>query len=180
MADYFTEREKAEAEYAATNTVRADYISRQVAIDTIHQYSHFDDFDVSVVDEDLAVIALKNLPSEDAKPESTIGQLNTDAQSTKMDLISRQAAIAILDRWLSVKGYSEGEINVMRCMRYELEDMPSADAVEVVRCKDCLFGHRYFDVQNGETDSWVECRNPDGLNRDVSEDGYCCASIERG
>ena len=32
MADYFTEREKAEAEYAATNTVRADYISRQAAI----------------------------------------------------------------------------------------------------------------------------------------------------
>ena len=32
MADYFTKREKAEAEYAATNTVRADLISRQAAI----------------------------------------------------------------------------------------------------------------------------------------------------
>jgi len=60
------------------------------------------------------------------------------------DLISRQAAIAILDRWLLVKGYSEGEINVMRCMRYELEDMPSADVVEVVRCKDCVYSHETF------------------------------------
>jgi len=47
------------------------------------------------------------------------------------DYISRQAAIAILDRWLSVNGYSEGEINVMRCMKFELEDMPSADVQPV-------------------------------------------------
>ena len=55
------------------------------------------------------------------------------------DYIERQAAIAILDRWLSVNGYSEGEINVMRCMKFELEDMPTADVVEVVRCKDCVY-----------------------------------------
>ena len=42
-----------------------DLISRQAAIDTMHQYSHFDDFDASVVDEDLAVKALKDLPSAD-------------------------------------------------------------------------------------------------------------------
>ncbi len=45
--------------------------------------------------------------------------------------------------------------------------------VKVVRCKDCVFGHRFFDVINGVTDSWVECRNPDGLNRDTSEDSFC-------
>lgn len=54
-----------------------------------------------------------------------------------------------------------------------LRDTPSVDAVEVVRCKDCVFGHLYVDVQNGVTDSWIECRNPDGLNRDVSEDSFC-------
>ena len=47
------------------------------------------------------------------------------------DYISRRAAIAILDRWLSVKGYSEGEINVMRCMRCELENIPPAEAQPV-------------------------------------------------
>ena len=61
----------------------------------------------------------------------------------------------------------------------ELDEIPTADVVEVIRCKDCLFGYRYFDVQNGITDSWVECRNPDGLNRDVSDDGYCCSAIRR-
>ena len=57
--------------------------------------------------------------------------------------------------------------------------IPSVDAVEVVRCKDCVYGYRYFDVRNGETDSWVECRNPDGMNRDVSPDGYCSACIRK-
>ena len=49
----------------------------------------------------------------------------------------------------------------------------------LVRCKDCIFGRVYFDVRNGDTDSWVECQNPDGLNRDVSCDGYCSAAIRR-
>lgn len=62
---------------------------------------------------------------------------------------------------------------------WKLEALPTADVVEVVRCKDCIFGYLYYDVQNGITDSWVECKNPDGLNRDVSVDGYCCASIRR-
>ena len=44
-----------------------DLIYRQEAIDAMHQYSYFNDFDVSVIDEDLAVIALKDLPS--AQPE---------------------------------------------------------------------------------------------------------------
>lgn len=60
-----------------------------------------------------------------------------------------------------------------------IESAPSIDAVQVVRCKDCLFGHLCFDVQNGVTDSWVDCRNPEGLYRDVSLDGYCSASIRK-
>ena len=44
-----------------------DLISRQEAIDAMHQYSHYDDFDTLVLDEDIAVIALKELPS--AEPE---------------------------------------------------------------------------------------------------------------
>ena len=40
-----------------------DTISRQSAIDAMRQYAHYDDFDVSVVEEDIAIIALKDLPS---------------------------------------------------------------------------------------------------------------------
>ena len=51
---------------------------------------------------------------------------------------------------------------------------------EIVLCKDCVFGHLYFDVRNGiDIDSWVECINPDGLYRDVSCEGYCSAAIRR-
>ena len=51
--------------------------------------------------------------------------------------------------------------------------------MEVVRCEDCIYGHRFFDVQNEGTDSWIECRNPDGLHRDVSDSDYCSASKRR-
>lgn len=63
--------------------------------------------------------------------------------------------------------------------RNAIANLPPIDAVQVVRCEDCLFGHLCFDVQNGVTDSWVDCRNPEGLYRDVSLDGYCSASIRR-
>ena len=56
---------------------------------------------------------------------------------------------------------------------YDIALAPTIDAVPVVRCKDCRYGYHWVDIRNGITDSWIECRNPDGLNRDVSEDGYC-------
>ena len=49
----------------------------------------------------------------------------------------------------------------------------TCDRINVVRCKDCIYGHRCFNVCRGVTDSWVNCRNPKGLNRNVSNDGYC-------
>ena len=69
--------------------------------------------------------------------------------------------------------------DIQSLLKAFLRQVPTEDVTEVTRCKDCLFGYRYFDVQNGITDSWVECRNPDGLNRDVSDDGYCCSAIRR-
>lgn len=90
-----------------------------------------------------------------------------------IDLVDRNAAI---DE--AYKVIIDGD--VFEVVQVEtLEGLPSIDAVEIVRCKDCIFGHLYINVQNGVTDSWVECRNPDGLNRDVSIDGYCSASIRR-
>ena len=77
------------------------------------------------------------------------------------------------------KGFFETVDNVPKFYEW-LESLPPADVVEATLCKDCVFGRRYFDVQNGETDSWVECTNPDGLNRDVSDEGYCSAGIRRG
>lgn len=56
------------------------------------------------------------------------------------------------------------------------EDKSIMDAkwvTELVRCKDCRYGYHWVDIQNGITDSWVECRKNDGLNRDMSGDEYC-------
>lgn len=44
------------------------------------------------------------------------------------DLINRQAALDIFKSWLDVKGYSEGELNMLRAVIYELETMPSTSA----------------------------------------------------
>lgn len=42
------------------------------------------------------------------------------------DMISRQAAINKFEPWLKVKGYSDGELNMLKAVLYELTVMPSA------------------------------------------------------
>ena len=48
-----------------------------------------------------------------------------------------------------------------------LADIPTVDAVEVVRCKDCLFS-RYF-----EESGTRKCRTMQGLYRTVEDDDFC-------
>lgn len=45
---------------------------------------------------------------------------------TMNDLISRQDAINKFEPWLKVEGYSEGELNMLKAILYELTVMPSA------------------------------------------------------
>lgn len=47
---------------------------------------------------------------------------------------------------------------------------------EITYCKDCAFSHQYIDFDGS---NWIECQNPNGLNRDVADDGYCYAGAER-
>lgn len=69
------------------------------------------------------------------------------------------------------------------CAEYIIDESltdiaPALDALEK-KIREELEEEESMDVQNGVTDSWIECRNPEGLNRDVSVDGYCAASIRR-
>lgn len=48
-----------------------------------------------------------------------------------------------------------------------------------VRCEDCRYGYQFYYDHNGIIVRWVECRNPDGLNRDVPNDGYCYCGERR-
>lgn len=69
------------------------------------------------------------------------------------DLIDRQALLEWFKNWSDYDEFSVGYITGV------IEDEPSADAVEVVRCKDCKsFSHGY-------------CKFHDA--KFVREDGYC-------
>lgn len=82
----------------APNTSNAlsalDCVERQAALDCFHDWIDKRG-DVHTADEMPEYSAIEALPS--VQPESTIGQLNTDGQSTKMDVISRRAVIDALD-----------------------------------------------------------------------------------
>lgn len=76
------------------------------------------------------------------------------------DPIERQDIIKELESWLKVEGYSEGELNIIKAVLYELQSLPSAQP-EIVRCKDCLM--------HGV------CRFEQGLGLD----GYCSQAKRR-
>lgn len=59
-----------------------------------------------------------------------------------------------------------------KAMKEAIGRVPSVDAVEVVRCKDCRFFHRY-----GFKLEYAECVNFDFY--DTTEDGYCCWAERR-
>ena len=98
------------------------------------------------------------------------------------DLISKQAIIDRINKrqrkLIYCFGFENDMVKTMDIAKSIITAMPSAQP-DIIRCKDCIYGYLYIDIQNGVTDSWIECRNPEGLNRDVSVDGYCSASIRR-
>ena len=71
------------------------------------------------------------------------------------DYIDRQAAIDAVTGWLNIarnpinqSKYNDGEIAAYDTALSELKKIPSADAVEVVRCKDCKYNPK---------DAWFGC-----------------------
>ena len=56
--------------------------------------------------------------------------------SQKDNLISRQAAIDKFEPWLKVRGYSEGELNMLKAVLYELRFLPSVQP-EILACGEC-------------------------------------------
>ena len=55
-----------------------------------------------------------------------------------MALIDQQKAIDKFKPWLKVKGYSEGELNMLRAVINELENLPPAEPWPI-RCRDCYW-----------------------------------------
>lgn len=86
------------------------------------------------------------------------------------DLIDRQAAIDVLEERLKANGYSNAALvsELNRSIGY-LMRLPSADAVEVVRCKDC----KYQDKGENESESWNVCKYRPWLYFGIDDDDYC-------
>lgn len=59
------------------------------------------------------------------------------------EYIEREAVLRIIDKYGcgngSVLGHHSGAID---CAGSEIARIPAADVVEVVRCKDCAYGHK--------------------------------------
>ena len=77
------------------------------------------------------------------------------------DPIERQAIINELESWLKVEGYSEGELNIIKAVLYELQSLPSAQqdvtdtnvgdminrqaAIEALKYNQDVYSHNFHD-----------------------------------
>ena len=86
-----------------SNTLGAlDCVGRQDAIDAMRQYSHFDDFDTSVIDEEIAIIAIKDLPS--VQPTTLT---EDDKETIRIHLSAFKESLCNQRRWNEAKEYEE-------------------------------------------------------------------------
>lgn len=83
--------------------------------------------------------------------------------------MTREMAINILRG--AVLGTNEQTHEAVFMAIKALKEQERVDAVEVVRCKDCVFFHRY-----GFKLEYTECRRSDCH---ATEDGYCCWAERR-
>ena len=90
------------------------------------------------------------------------------------DMISRQAAIDKFEPWLNVSGYSEGELNMLKAVLYELRSLPSAEP------KRGKWNLHIFHGITGERRKMWTCDNCNGWS--VCRTDFCpnCGADMRG
>lgn len=95
------------------------------------------------------------------------------------DLIDRQKIKARFEPWLKVKGYSEGELNIIRAVLYEITIMPSAQPERIK-------GHWVEIASSNHTYKCSVCGRllvniTDGKNNVAKNYPYChCGADMRG
>lgn len=90
------------------------------------------------------------------------------------DYIDRQAALNVVENELSIDLSGDGTFRFTPCERNialttvanRLKELPSADVVEVVRCKDCIYWQDNNDGYPHEECRWGNDETPD-------PDDYC-------
>ena len=111
--------------------------------------------------------------------ESVATNLQSTCNQLATDTISRQAAIDAFGLSEKTRKYGGDHSGYDTRMLYEiqnvLEGLPSADVVEVVRCKDC-FWSREIIAYGIKT---LTCNNENGLFRDVVGSDFCTCAERR-
>ena len=96
-----------------------------------------------------------------------------------MRLIDAEATLMGLDTTISFMRVVAGKdaiqnkaVDIFRQGRNFVAEMPTIDAVPVVRCKDCKYRYEYEDWDRSRQESFVchECRLH---QKDFGEDGFC-------
>lgn len=60
-------------------------------------------------------------------------------------------------------------IHLRRAIKDFIDSAPTIDAIEVVRCKDCI----WFNKGENEVDSWTSCTAFAGVYLHVDDDHFC-------
>jgi len=90
------------------------------------------------------------------------------------DYISRQAAIEVCDWWQHEYDESASRIDdIIHCIAEDIEKLPSANVVEVVRCCDC----KYF--RNNTEFGYPWCDRRRNADLFVSGLDYCSYAERR-
>lgn len=91
----------------------------------------------------------------------------------KNEYISREAAI---DAVLSYKGYFQDQLSTNNMIlkmeaEFAIDDVPAADVIEVVRCRDCKYSGMY--CFGDSTEERLACL-------DIEDDGFirCAKSVD--
>ena len=78
---------------------------------------------------------------------------------------------AIRNWWSHAVGIKD---NIVRM----IENAPTVDAVEVVRCKDCKHYHQYHYGKTEDLCEWGKCQLIN-MDVDMPENGFCCFGERR-
>ena len=95
------------------------------------------------------------------------------AELPKGDLISRQWLLDLYGDYIGDNGDPKYHVP-LEVVRQNIIDAPSADAAQVVRCKDCRFRYTNY----GHAEVYDECRWVQGQR--PNDDDYCSYGKRKG
>ena len=84
------------------------------------------------------------------------------------EYISKDSVLACFSDWIDRYGHEHTADEMVEYQR--IEDLPAADVVEVVRCKDCIHAPLPGDCEGGSNMEWPKI---DGIYEDCTCPYFC-------